>query len=100
MTGTPRTEELRTRIERTRDDLGHTVEALVAKADIPARAHERAARTRARLAARSAALAPAPVRAAATRARRHPKAALAAAAAVGLAAYGAGHAATRGRPGC
>lgn len=39
----PSSEELRDRIEHTRDDLGRTVEALAAKADVKAQVHEKAA---------------------------------------------------------
>ncbi|MGW7101727.1 DUF3618 domain-containing protein [Streptomyces sp. NPDC054838] len=41
--GTPTPEELREQIEHTRDELGQTVEALAAKADVPARAKEKTA---------------------------------------------------------
>jgi Protein of unknown function (DUF3618) len=40
-------EELRSDIERTRDQLGETVEALVAKADVKARAQHKAAEVKA-----------------------------------------------------
>jgi ElaB/YqjD/DUF883 family membrane-anchored ribosome-binding protein len=36
-------EEIRAEIERTRDELGDTVEALAAKTDVKARAHDRVA---------------------------------------------------------
>jgi hypothetical protein len=39
---------LRSEIERTRADLGHTVEALAAKADVKARAHETVAEMKSR----------------------------------------------------
>lgn len=41
--GTPTPEELREQIQHTRDDLGQTVEALAAKADVKAQAKEKAA---------------------------------------------------------
>ncbi|NEE52416.1 DUF3618 domain-containing protein, partial [Streptomyces sp. SID8455] len=40
--GTPTPEELREQVERTRDELGQTVEALAAKADIKAQAKGKA----------------------------------------------------------
>ncbi|MER5731536.1 DUF3618 domain-containing protein [Streptomyces sp. NPDC002138] len=40
---TPSPEELRHRIEHTRDELGRTVEALASKADVTAQAKEKAA---------------------------------------------------------
>ncbi|WP_018656162.1 DUF3618 domain-containing protein [Actinomadura flavalba] len=42
----PSADELRADIERTREDLGDTVEALAAKADVPARAKEKAAQVK------------------------------------------------------
>lgn len=88
--------KVRQDIERTRDDLGDTIEALAAKADIRARARERihATTTRARgkastVADRVRSVAPEPVRGAACKvgeqARRHPRTA---AASVGAAAAG------------
>ncbi|MFE4257908.1 DUF3618 domain-containing protein [Streptomyces sp. NPDC056883] len=44
---TPSSEELRDRIEHTRDELGQTVEALAAKADVKAQAKEKAAEAKA-----------------------------------------------------
>ncbi|WP_405786728.1 DUF3618 domain-containing protein [Streptomyces sp. NBC_00029] len=41
--GEPSAEELRERIEHTRDELGRTVEALAAKADVKAQAREKTA---------------------------------------------------------
>ncbi|MEV3861461.1 DUF3618 domain-containing protein [Streptomyces sp. NPDC050095] len=49
-------EELREEIERTRADLGHTVEALAAKADVKARAKEKTARLKERATDRTDAL--------------------------------------------
>ncbi|MFF1411935.1 DUF3618 domain-containing protein [Streptomyces sp. NPDC058289] len=46
---TPSSEELRDRIEHTRDELGQTVEALAAKADVKARAKEKAADAKAQV---------------------------------------------------
>jgi ElaB/YqjD/DUF883 family membrane-anchored ribosome-binding protein len=45
-TGTRDPEEIRREIEATRQDLGDTVEALAAKADVKARARERIAQTK------------------------------------------------------
>ncbi|MFE9928486.1 DUF3618 domain-containing protein [Streptomyces sp. NPDC005533] len=41
--GTPTPEELREQVEHTRDELGQTIEALAAKADVKAQAKERTA---------------------------------------------------------
>ncbi|MFB7176209.1 DUF3618 domain-containing protein [Streptomyces sp. NPDC056257] len=41
--GTPTPEELREQVEHTRDELGQTIEALAAKADVKAQARERTA---------------------------------------------------------
>ncbi|MFI5828206.1 DUF3618 domain-containing protein [Streptomyces sp. NPDC051578] len=41
--GTPTPEELRDQIEHTRDELGQTIEALAAKADVKAQVKEQAA---------------------------------------------------------
>ncbi|MEU9081322.1 DUF3618 domain-containing protein [Streptomyces sp. NPDC048357] len=41
--GTPTPEKLREQVEHTRDELGQTIEALAAKADVKAQAKERTA---------------------------------------------------------
>ncbi|AEW97885.1 MULTISPECIES: DUF3618 domain-containing protein [Streptomycetaceae] len=92
--------ELRAGIERTRAELGHTVQELVAKADVPARVRHKADSLRHRAARRrdeaGGALhdhTPPPLRGAVTHAaefgRRHPKGVAAAGAAVGIAVVAA-----------
>ncbi|MET9365872.1 DUF3618 domain-containing protein [Streptomyces sp. NPDC006632] len=49
----PGSEELREQVERTREDLGRTVEALAAKADVKGRALEKAAEVQQRAAAKA-----------------------------------------------
>ncbi|MFB7256242.1 DUF3618 domain-containing protein [Streptomyces nojiriensis] len=49
--GTPTPDELREQVERTRDGLGQTIEALADKADITAQAREKAAAVKERAAA-------------------------------------------------
>ncbi|MFG2717734.1 DUF3618 domain-containing protein [Streptomyces sp. NPDC048416] len=49
-------DELREQVERTREELGRTVEALAAKADVKGRARDKAAEVRRRAAARAAEL--------------------------------------------
>ncbi|GAA2937008.1 DUF3618 domain-containing protein [Streptomyces enissocaesilis] len=43
---TPDPDELRTQVERTREELGRTVEALAAKADVKAQAQQKAAKVK------------------------------------------------------
>ncbi|MFI5672840.1 DUF3618 domain-containing protein [Streptomyces sp. NPDC051704] len=52
--GTPDSAELRDQIERTRDELGQTVEALAAKADIKAQAKKKAAAVKGQAAEKAA----------------------------------------------
>ncbi|MFJ8043731.1 DUF3618 domain-containing protein [Kitasatospora sp. NPDC096147] len=52
----PAPERLREQIEDTRDELGHTIEALAGKADVKARLHEQAATVKERAAAKGARL--------------------------------------------
>ncbi|MFG2617309.1 DUF3618 domain-containing protein [Streptomyces sp. NPDC048507] len=52
--GTPTPEELREQVERTRDELGATVEALAGKADVKARAKEKTAAVKEQAAQKSA----------------------------------------------
>ncbi|MEU3369062.1 DUF3618 domain-containing protein [Streptomyces sp. NPDC006711] len=51
--GSPGPEELREQVERTRQDLGRTVEALAAKTDVKARARDKAADVRERAEAKA-----------------------------------------------
>ncbi|MEU3405449.1 DUF3618 domain-containing protein [Streptomyces sp. NPDC006670] len=53
----PTPEDLREQVERTRDELGRTVEALAAKADVPARTKAKAAEVEERAVERAALLA-------------------------------------------
>ncbi|MFJ8043264.1 DUF3618 domain-containing protein [Kitasatospora sp. NPDC096147] len=50
----PTPERLREQIEHTRDELGHTIEALAGKADVKARLHEQAATVKERATAKTA----------------------------------------------
>lgn len=54
--GTPTPEELREQVERTRDELGQTVEALAGKADVKAQVKERVATMKEQAASASAQL--------------------------------------------
>ncbi|MFJ2027107.1 DUF3618 domain-containing protein [Streptomyces sp. NPDC087897] len=52
--GTPTPEELREQVERTRDELGQTVEALAGKADVKAQVKEKTAAVKEQAASASA----------------------------------------------